>query len=298
VEPRQIISSGIAASAIVHLSVLMLLIFFAEVHPFGTVTAEPIAVDIVSPQEVAEELKPLPDLEFPKLGPPPKPEIQIPDITDLPKPSEAKPPSAAKSAAAAAPPPPPPPPAAASQSAARSQKQAAAPQSAQQQAAAQPPQPQPQPPPPPPPQQSASMSPIPAPIPQEPDVSVKYHVLLGLPPGSPADEFDAPASKTADIASGFIAEFRQHLKTCSKLPQSISPSDDIKIKMRISMAPDGKLSAEPVLIEASASMKGPALMRGAIDALQACQPYAMLPPDKYGEWKRLDLVFTPQDFTR
>ena len=63
------------------------------------------------------------------------------------------------------------------------------------------------------------------------------------------------------------------------------------------MAPEGNLAAEPVLIEASASAKGPALMQGAIGALQACQPYAMLPADRYGEWKVLDLSFTPQDFS-
>jgi hypothetical protein len=43
-------------------------------------------------------------------------------------------------------------------------------------------------------------------------------------------------------------------------------------------------------------MKGPLLMQSAIRALSACQPYAMLPADRYGEWKVLDLSFTPQDF--
>jgi hypothetical protein len=52
-----------------------------------------------------------------------------------------------------------------------------------------------------------------------------------------------------------------------------------------------------MLIEGKASMKGVVLMRGAIRALQECQPYAMLPADRYGEWKVLDLSFTPQDFT-
>jgi hypothetical protein len=37
-------------------------------------------------------------------------------------------------------------------------------------------------------------------------------------------------------------------------------------------------------------------MQSAIAALQACQPYTMLPPQRYGEWKVLDLVFTPRDF--
>ncbi|MEH2542992.1 MULTISPECIES: hypothetical protein [unclassified Bradyrhizobium] len=38
-------------------------------------------------------------------------------------------------------------------------------------------------------------------------------------------------------------------------------------------------------------------MQGAIRALSACQPYAMLPVERYGEWQVLDLSFTPQDFT-
>ena len=62
------------------------------------------------------------------------------------------------------------------------------------------------------------------------------------------------------------------------------------------MTQQGKLAADPILIEASASMKGPLLMQSAVTALQACQPYTMLPADRYGEWKVLDLSFTPQDF--
>jgi hypothetical protein len=137
---------------------------------------------------------------------------------------------------------------------------------------------------------------MPSTIPVQPDLSVKYHVLLGLPQTSPNDGFDAPASANADVASNLITEFRRHLRTCSKLPESIAPSDKVKIKLRVFMTPDGKLTADPVLIEASASIKGPALMQSAISALLACQPYTMLPSDRYREWKMLDLSFTPQDF--
>ena len=128
--------------------------------------------------------------------------------------------------------------------------------------------------------------------------------MLGLPTDLPAelprgkrgDDFDAPASKTADVASSLVDEFRRRLKTCSKLPASIAPSDKLRITLRVMMTLEGKLAAQPILIEASASAKGPALMQSAIAALEACQPYAMLPADRYGEWKVLDLSFTPQDF--
>jgi hypothetical protein len=76
VELRRIIHSGIAASAVVHLSLLAMVLIYAEVHPFGSVTAEPIAVDIVSPEEAA----PKPDAEPP---PAPKPS----DRFDLSAPS-------------------------------------------------------------------------------------------------------------------------------------------------------------------------------------------------------------------
>ena len=81
-----------------------------------------------------------------------------------------------------------------------------------------------------------------------------------------------------------------------KLPPSLAASDDVKVKLRVMMTQRGTLASDPILIEASASIKGPLLMQGAVKALQACQPYAMLPADRYGEWKVLDLSFTPQDF--
>ena len=285
-ELRRIIPSDITASAIAHVSLLTLLVLFSEVHPFGAVTAEQIPVEIVTPQELAEKQAPA---EEPPAESKPAEQAGTganaqPDFSLLDKP-----------AAATAPPPAAPP-----APAARPQKQAAL---------ATPPAAQPQPPSQqvaPPPSQPAA----PAYKPPEPDVSIKYQVLLGLPPDlSPCrrlprkarnkgdDNFDAPATDAADIASTLIAEFRRHLKTCSKLPASLSGADDVKVKLRVLMTPDGRLAAEPILIEASASMKGPLLMQGAIRALQACQPYAMLPADRYGEWKVLDLSFTPQDFS-
>jgi hypothetical protein len=255
-----------AASALVHLTALAMVVVFAEVHPFSSVTAQPIAVDIVASDQVKPE--PTPD------------ETQPSDALDLPTPSAAPdsaPPAAPPPAAQAAAPPP-------TQAAAQPQQPAMlASDPARQQPAAQPPSPRPVPPP--------------SYTPAQPDLSVKYHIALGLPQDRPADGFDAPASQKADIGSGLVAEFRRHLRTCSTLPESVAASDKIAIKLRVVMGRDGRLAADPMLIEASASAKGPLLMQSAIAALRACQPYAMLPADKYREWRVLDLTFTPQDFT-
>jgi hypothetical protein len=62
------------------------------------------------------------------------------------------------------------------------------------------------------------------------------------------------------------------------------------------MTREGRLAADPAPMEGPASRKGIDLTQSAIDALKACEPYPMLPADKYSEWKVMDLRFTPQDF--
>ena len=92
------------------------------------------------------------------------------------------------------------------------------------------------------------------------------------------------------------AAFRARVSSCSSLPAGIAPDEKIRIVLRVAFKPDGTLAARPQLIEASASPKGPALMQNAITALQKCQPYTMLPAEKYKEWKTIDLSFTPLNF--
>jgi cell division protein FtsN len=288
---RQGISADMTVSAVVHLLALALLIFFSGVNPFAAAPTEPIAVDIVTPQDVEKIQENVKDADDKSLV--------------LPTPAAD---SSKQSTAAASPPAPKASPSAAApsqQQAQQQQSQQQTQQQPQQQAQQQPQRQQTQQPPPaaPAPRQQAAAAPAYA-LP-EPDITVKYNVLLGLPPDMPVnpsgadnkgtDNFDAAATKAADLRSSVITEFRQHLKTCAKLPAELTASDDIKVKLRVFMTPQGRLAAAPILIEASASAKGPLLMQAAIKAIEACQPYAMLPADQYKEWKVLDLNFTPQD---
>jgi hypothetical protein len=180
--PRRILRTGIMASAMVHLSALLVLLFFTEVHPFGSVTAEPIAVDLVPASEVApipKKEEPVPEKEAPV--PVPEPKVKPSDTSQLPSKAEAAPQPAA------------PPPAAPPQPAApRPQRQAALPTpspSAE-------PQPQPQATPP-----AQPATPTPAYVPPEPDLSVKYHVMLGLPPALPAQSAKGPGEARAATAA-------------------------------------------------------------------------------------------------
>ena len=298
-ERRKIIRTDIAASAIAHLTLVALIIVISEVHPFRSAPPETVAVDIVTPEQVKQEEakaeekaeekakekppEPLPDLKLPKL-----------DFTDKDKPDAAPKPAAREKAAEKAPP----------------QQQQAAHEPQQKQ-----PQPQPSqvPPKQPPQQPQAQQSPPAMPQPQaappayrapEPDVTVKYGVMLGLPPELPPVPKDAPKDDGGDAKDSIgaklppevIAELRRHLRSCSKLPAEVAPTDAVHIRLRAVLATDGTLARPPILIEAPPSTKGVAIVKSAMSALQACQPYKMLPVDKYEEWKVMDLSFTPRDF--
>jgi hypothetical protein len=293
-ELRKIIRTDIAASAIAHLTLVALIIVISEVHPFHSAPPETVAVDIVTPEQVKQEEAKAEEKAKEK-PPEPRLDLKLPklDFTDKDKPDAALKPAPAK--------------------------EKAAPQSSPQKQAAHEPQqkqPQPQPsqapPQQPPPQPQAAQPPPPA-MPQaappayrapEPDVTVKYGVMLGLPPELPPAPKDAPKDDGGDAKDSIgaklppevIAELRRHLRSCSKLPAEVAPTDAVHIRLRAVLATDGTLARPPILIEAPPSTKGVAIVQSAMSALQACQPYKMLPVDKYEEWKVMDLSFTPQDF--
>lgn len=274
-EVRHYIRPDVTVSALAHLSLVACVIIYTEVRPFRPVVEKTVPVDVI----VADEKKPEPQ---PTQKPSPSPDLSL-----LAK-SSPTPPSASAPA---------PPPAAPQPVSQPPQRQQQSPPADRAQAAA-----PPQPAAAAPAQQPAA----PAYTPAQPDLTIKYHVMLGLPESLPA----APAASAGDkrgeggdtsqpsdsLASSLVDELRRHLKTCSKLPAALSPSDTVAVKLRVQMTPAGRLAAEPALIEGTASLKGVELMRGAVAALAACQPYAMLPADRYGEWKVLELSFTPRDF--
>ena len=296
-ELRKIIRTDIAASAVAHLTLVALIIVISEVHPFRSQLPETVSVDIVTPEEVKQEEAKAEEKakeEAAKKPPEPMPELRLPklDVTEKADP-------AAKPAA----------------------KQQAASQSSQQKARPEPEQPTQQKQPPPsqapkqrestaqlqpqqPPQQPQPQAAPPAYQAPEPDVTLKYGVMLGLPPELPIEPKDVPKGDGGDARDSIgaklppevIAEFRRHLRSCAKLPAGVDPTDTVHIKLRTVLAIDGTLARPPILIEAPPSAKGVAIVKSATSALQACQPYKMLPADKYEEWKVLDLPFSPRDF--
>ncbi len=272
-----VMRTGTAISVTVHVAALTACLVLAGVRPFEPTTAEAITVDIVTPDQA------------PPIPKEPDPKLDLPTLSE--KDQQAAPEKALQEPTAQPAPPPAPQPSAAAKSKPESK------QAALQQKPVDPPKPveQPKPVERQQPQQEKPQEQAAVPVAQ-PDITSKFGMMFTLPDAGAAGDFDAKATADANIKVEDAAALRAHLKTCSILPKSVSPADNVRIILRVALTPEGRLATEPLLIEASASEKGPALMRSAMDALDKCQPYTMLPADRYDQWRMFDLSFMPKDF--
>jgi hypothetical protein len=262
---------------------MMLALLFTGANPFNSEATEAIAVDIVSPDEAPPDPWAVPKEESIE---PPKPQFDVAALTPTPPmPTQPQPQPEAKPAATTA---------KAQREARRSEASASSPVKGQEFGKTPPPPPQA-----PPPQMKGAATGGGMGGDQgtekQANVANMFSMPLALPDGRLGGAFDAPATETAQIERNSIDAFRERIKACTPLPAGVSPSDRVSLLIRIALKPDGRLAGQPTLIEASASPKGPALLQSLFAGLAKCQPFNMLPADKYKEWRTLDIRFTPQD---
>src|SRR5271170_2867486 len=128
--------------------------------------------------------------------------------------------------------------------------------------------------------------------PEQPNIAeeVAQYVANGGPLGG---GFAAPPVDTSVFGYDWTVQFRERVGMCSRVPAWVDPRDKVNIKIRISFNRDGTLVSPPRLLVPTPSTKQQALMDSAVDALGRCQPFTMLPPEKYKQWKTMELYVTP-----
>lgn len=115
--------------------------------------------------------------------------------------------------------------------------------------------------------------------------------LIGLPVAGPSG--GGPSDYQADLTRDQIAAFASHLQSCWTSSAEIADDPRLYVVIRVSLRRDGSLAANPEVVAGSASMSALALKQSAVNALKHCPAYGDLPPDKYDQWRLLDLRFTP-----
>jgi hypothetical protein len=260
ISSKLILAIALAISCIAHLAFLTPAVIFGG-RPFNAPPADAVAVDIVSLDEVPQPA------DQPSPGGTPATTTEASPALPPAEPA-ALPPERALTLPAGA---------------AASQAQAASPSAL----------------PPPPfeaPQQLQREPPQP-PEPDESNATPMFAMPLTMPDGTVGGRsVDQPAAHQADVPDNVAAAFFDHLKSCQTRPAEMPQG--VRVVVRVYLNPDGSLAAglpanpEPLKV----SMGGGELFMNAVAALRKCQPYTMLPPDRYPEWRTLDLTFTARNF--
>ncbi len=91
---------------------------------------------------------------------------------------------------------------------------------------------------------------------------------------------------------------RHAIYGCWRPPVGAANPEELVVELTIYLNKDGTLSKPPRVTRQGTSSFGAnqfalAAAEAAKRAVLRCQPYAMLPADKYERWKEVDLVFDP-----
>lgn len=104
----------------------------------------------------------------------------------------------------------------------------------------------------------------------------------------------AASGGAAQLSQSEIDALRARISSCWSPPPGINADSKVIVSLRILLKQDGSLAQQPVLVEATPSPLGPPLAESAKRAVLACQPFTMLKPEHYEQWKDLQLDFNPQ----
>lgn len=110
---------------------------------------------------------------------------------------------------------------------------------------------------------------------------------LGAPTAAP----DAQLSQTE------IDALRERIRDCWSPPPGVDTNSNIYVSLRVLFKPDGSLAQMPVVVAGTASPMGPALAESGTRALLMCQPFKMLKPEHYAQWKDITVDFNPRDLS-
>jgi colicin import membrane protein len=99
----------------------------------------------------------------------------------------------------------------------------------------------------------------------------------------------------AQLSQSEIDALRDRLKQCWNPPAGAMDGGRLKVVLRVLFKQDGSVAEPPQLVMGTPSAFGPAMAESAKRAILTCQPFKMLKPEHYEQWKDIEITFDPRD---
>jgi outer membrane biosynthesis protein TonB len=110
----------------------------------------------------------------------------------------------------------------------------------------------------------------------------------------------APSGIAAQLSQTELDALRARLANLWNPPAGATNPEELVVQIRIRLNPDGRLAAPPQVLTSSTG-KGPLFVAARDSAARAVfrgQPFDMLKPEHYDQWKDIEITFDPRDMIR
>jgi outer membrane biosynthesis protein TonB len=111
-----------------------------------------------------------------------------------------------------------------------------------------------------------------------------------------APAFGTAKGTAANLSASYLSALVSRIHDCWQRDGGGFDEEEIKIPITLTFKQDGTLSSPPLLETEPRNDRERAIFEGARRAIINCQPYTMLPPAKYAEWKSLPFLFHNKSF--
>jgi hypothetical protein len=102
----------------------------------------------------------------------------------------------------------------------------------------------------------------------------------------------------AQLSLSELDAFRKRVEECWSPPPGVNSTTKMQVIIRVLFKSDGSVARPPELVSGPASQLGPAMAESAKRAILRCQPFRMLNPEHYEQWKDIEINFDPQYMIR
>jgi outer membrane biosynthesis protein TonB len=110
--------------------------------------------------------------------------------------------------------------------------------------------------------------------------------------------FGASTGHAAKVSQNELEALRARLMSLWNVPPGVRNPDEVKVEIRIVLGRDRRLAAGPRVLTSGHSPLYQAALESALRAVFQGQPFDMLSPSTYEEWKEIDILFDPRDHFR
>ncbi|MDC9701325.1 MAG: cell envelope integrity protein TolA [Alphaproteobacteria bacterium] len=114
-----------------------------------------------------------------------------------------------------------------------------------------------------------------------------------LPEERAQPETSVPSKSAPSLTQSELSSLYQQIKRCWNLPVGVRSAENLSVKFRVTLSPNGNISVAPKLLTKGTGAAFLAAVDSARRALYRCAPYR-LPPRKYEIWRDLIVNFDPR----